>query len=110
MKANGMALKLRPGCYDEYKKRHDELWPELADVMRENGINMAIYRFEDTLFIYGTAPSATAWQRVEDHPVTPRWNEYMAEVLETDDNGDLIFHTLPQAFAFGGFNFEDDTP
>ena len=107
MKATGMALKLRPGCYDEYKKRHDELWPELADVMYENGINMAIYRFEDTLFIYGTAPSSEAWQRVEDHPVTPRWNEHMAEVLETDDNGELIFHDLPQAFAFGEFNFAE---
>ena len=50
MKAVGQALKLRPGCYDEYKKRHDELWPELADVMRSHGVNMAIYRFEDTLF------------------------------------------------------------
>ncbi|MBM3265427.1 MAG: L-rhamnose mutarotase, partial [candidate division Zixibacteria bacterium] len=40
MKPVGLALKLRPGCYAEYKKRHDELWPELGDVMRENGIGM----------------------------------------------------------------------
>ena len=107
MKAVGMALQLRPGCYEEYKKRHDELWPELAEVMEENGINMVIYRFEDYLFIYGTAPSAEAWERVEVHPVTPRWNEHMAEVLETDESGELIVHTLPQAFTFGEFVYED---
>lgn len=100
----GMALKLRPGCYDKYKKRHDDLWPELADVMRDNGINMVIYPFEDTLFIYGTAPSEEAWARVEAHPVTPRWNAYMAEVLQTDASGTIINHTLPEAFVFGAFD------
>ncbi len=97
----GEALKLRPGCYEEYKRRHDELWPELAEVMRENGINMVIYRFGDTLFVYGTAPSQEAWARVERHPVTPRWNAFMAEVLETDEKGDPIVHQLDQAFRFG---------
>jgi L-rhamnose mutarotase len=105
MKAVGQALKLRTGCYDEYKKRHDELWPELADVMRSHGVNMAIYRFEDTLFIYGTAPSEEAWEEIAAHPVTPQWNADMAEVLETDENGELIRHMLPQAFAFGDFDY-----
>ena len=100
MSSVGEALKLRPGCYEEYKRRHDELWPELAEVMRENGINMVIYRFEDTLFVYGTAPSDEAWARVERHPVTPRWNEFMKEVLETDEKGKLIVHQLDQAFSF----------
>lgn len=104
MKPIGLALKLRPGCYGEYKKRHDELWPELGDVMRENGIDMVIYRYEDTLFIYGVAPSEEAWARMAAHPVTPRWNEYMAEVLETDESGALIRHTLPEAFVFGAFD------
>ena len=97
----GEALILRPGCYGEYKRRHDELWPELAAVMRENGINMVIYRFGDTLFVYGTAPSREAWMEVEKHSVTPRWNAFMAEVLETDEKGDPVVHKLDRAFTFG---------
>ncbi len=46
----------RWGCYDEYKKRHDDLWPELSEVMSQKGIDMVIYRHEDLLFVYGTAP------------------------------------------------------
>ncbi len=107
MKAVGMALELRPGCYAEYKKRHDELWPDLAEVMNANGINMVIYRFQDYLFIHGTAPSQQSWDRVEKHEVTPRWNAYMAEVLKTNEAGEVIFHDLPQAFAFGEFLYED---
>ncbi len=97
----GMVLELKPGCYDEYKKRHDELWPELAAVMRQNRIDMVIYRFQDLLFVYGTAPSQEAWDAVEHDSATPRWNEYMAEVLKSDEKGELIVHDLPQAFAFG---------
>ena len=97
----GMVLELKVGCYDEYKKRHDELWPDLAEVMTKNGIDMVIYRHEHFLFVYGVAPSQKAWDAVENDPVTPRWNEYMAEVLKVDDNGELIVHNLPQAFSFG---------
>ena len=97
----GMALELKPGCYDEYKKRHDELCPELAAVMSQNRIDMVIYRFDDLLFVYGTAPSQEAWDAVENDPVTPRWNEHMAEVLKSDEKGELIVYDLPQAFCFG---------
>ena len=103
----GFAMQLKPGNETEYKKRHDELWPDLAEVMNANGINMVIYRFQDYLFIHGTAPSQESWDRVEEHEVTPRWNAYMAEVLKTNEEGEVIFHDLPQAFAFGEFLYED---
>ena len=99
----GEVLKLKPGCYDEYRKRHDELWPELADLMTTHGIDMAIYRFEDYLFVCGTAPSEEDWKAIGTHPVTPHWNEYMSEVLESDANGELVRYILPQAFSFGAF-------
>jgi L-rhamnose mutarotase len=101
MKSIGLAMKLKPGCYDEYKRRHDDLWPELAAAMRRRGISMVIYRHEDHLFVYGTAPSEQVWKEMNDDPVTPRWNKYMAEVLQTDAQGNIIFIPLPQAFAFG---------
>ena len=102
----GIAMELKPGCYDEYKRRHDELWPEMAEVMSANNINMAIYRFNEYLFVYGNAPSQESWDNVGNHSVTPRWNEYMAEVLKTDDEGNIIVHSLPQAFEFGAFKNE----
>lgn len=101
MKSVGLALKLRPGCYDEYKKRHDELWPDLAEAMKKRGISMVIYRHEETLFVYGTGPSQKEWDELGADPVTPRWNKYMSEVLQTDARGALIFISLPQAFKFG---------
>ena len=103
MKIMGLVLKLRPGCYDEYKKRHDNLWPEMAEAMRANGIYSAIFRFEEYLFVYQTAPSEEAWQRMGSDPVTPRWNKHMTEVLETNEKGEVIVFDLPLAFEFGVF-------
>ena len=101
MVSKGIALKLKPRCYDEYKRRHDDLWPEMAAAMKLHGINMAIYRFDEYLFIYAAAPSEKAWADMKEDEVTPRWNRYMADVLETDERGEIVFHALPRAFAFG---------
>ena len=103
MKSIGLAMKLRPGAYDEYKKRHDELWPELAEALRAHGLSMVIYRHEDTLFVHERGPSEEAFQKMGDHPVVPRWNKHMAEVLQTDAKGNIIFTLLPLAFSFGDF-------
>lgn len=103
MNSDGMVMELKPGCYEEYKRRHDDLWPELADVMASFNINMVIYRFGEHLFVYGTAPSGEAWAQLNEHRVTPRCNAHMAEVLETDESGQIIVQSLPEAFAFGEF-------
>ena len=103
MSSKGIALRLRPGRYEDYKQRHDELWPELEEILEANGVSMVIYRFNDYLFVHETAPSEEAWERLGAHPVTARWNVYMADLLETDEDGNIRFYRLPLAFAFGEF-------
>ncbi len=42
-------MKLKPGMADEYKKRHDEIWPELIDLLRRNGVSdYTIFLDEET--------------------------------------------------------------
>jgi L-rhamnose mutarotase len=54
----GLAMKLRPGAYDAYKLAHDQLWPELAQGMRDNQVSMAIYRDGDQLFLPQPQPTS----------------------------------------------------
>ncbi len=99
----GLALTLRSGKYAGYKQAHDELWPELAKGMRDNGVNMAIYRDDDRLFVFAAAPSEAHWHRSRQDPILEKWDKSMAEFLETDDAGNLAFTLLPKAFGFGEF-------
>ncbi len=38
MKSIAFKMKLNAGQVDEYKKRHDEIWPELQKLLKDNGI------------------------------------------------------------------------
>jgi L-rhamnose mutarotase len=99
----GQLLKLKPGCKHEYKRRHDELWPEMAEAMKRSGVSMVIYVYEHLLFIYATAPDQRAWDELERDPVTPKWDKFMSDVLMDDGNGRYFFKNLERMFAFGDF-------
>ena len=102
----GLTMTLRPDAYDEYKKAHDELWPEIADSMSVNDVSMAIYKFNENLIIHAVAPTEEDWDKSREAPILEKWFEYMSTLLVTDDCGDIIFEDLPEAFAFG--IFKDD--
>ena len=76
----GMTFDLLPGSYPEYKKAHDELWPEMGDAMAANDVNMVIYHYHGRLFLYATAPSKEHLDRSHESPVAQRWLEYMATI------------------------------
>ena len=107
MYSTGTTFKLKPGRYAEYKKAHDELWPEMAEAMRPNEVNMVIYSYRDRLFLYATAPSREHFERSHEGPVAERWAKYMASMMETDEEGKAIVEDLDRAFAFGAFAFPD---
>jgi L-rhamnose mutarotase len=71
---------MRPELKDEYKKAHDEIWPELAKVIRDSGIrNYSIFfRKDGTLFAYFEADDpAKSLEYIKEQPVNTRWQEAM---------------------------------
>jgi L-rhamnose mutarotase len=99
----GLAMTLRRGAYEKYKQAHDQLWPELAKGMHENGVSMAIYRDGDRLFLFASAPSEEHWNRSRQDPVLARWDGQIAKLVEADSHGKIAFTVLPKAFGFGQF-------
>ena len=99
----GLAMKLRPGAYEKYKRAHDDLWPEVAASMRSNKVSMAIFRDGDRLFLFASAPDEKHWERSREHPILSKWHPEMARLLETDGQGNIAFTLLPKAFGFGDF-------
>ena len=102
----GLAMKLRPGAYEEYKTAHDNLWPEIARGMEENDVSMAIYRLGDHLVVHAVAPSEQDWLKSREDPNHARWLKYMATLVETDEAGSVAYEELPEAFSFGLFKEE----
>ena len=72
------------GKLDEYIKRHDEIWPEMLDVLSEAGIvNYSIWNVGNELFGYYECEKGIdfAAKVQSESPVVDRWNEYMKDVM-----------------------------
>lgn len=70
-----------------YKKRHDEIWPEMISVLKEAGIcNYTIFADGNELFGYYECQKGVAFaDRVQaESPVLDRWNAYMKDILELE--------------------------
>ena len=102
MKRHAFTMKLKPGVVAEYKRRHDEIWPELSAAIRAAGISdYSIFLDEATLTLFAVqnqADKSTAAD-LPDHPIVKKWWAHMAPLMEVNaDNspkcGELkeVFH------------------
>jgi len=102
MRVRGFTMKLKPGCAEEYRRRHDALWPELAALLRESGISdYAIFldRGSNTLFAVQKLGPGFDPEALRRHPLMRRWWEYMADLMEVHPDKspvegelELMFH------------------
>lgn len=75
---------VKEGCLDEYCKRHNEIWPELVNVLKEAGIcNYTIWNIDNELFGYYECEKGIEFSsRMQaESTVVDKWNEYMKDVM-----------------------------
>ena len=75
---------IKEGMKAEYVRRHDEIWPELVEVLKAAGIyNYTIWNTGNELFGYYECEKGTdfAAKVQADSEVVDRWNEYMKDVM-----------------------------
>jgi len=94
-------LEVRPGYEDEYKKRHDEIWPEILEALKAAGIsNYNIYRHGLTLFGYFETDDLEATKAaLAKSNANARWGDYMGPIMKIEvDPGTDFPYLLPQQF------------
>ena len=72
------------GSIDEYIRRHDEIWPEMKEVLEKAGIvNYSIWNVGNELFGYYECEKGVEYAaKVQaESEVVDRWNEYMKDIL-----------------------------
>ncbi len=82
-------MRLKPGCEAIYQEQHDAIWPELADLIRRQGIrNYSIFQLGLDLFAYyesdEPAPSGTAGDEID--PVQRAWWRMMEPYMEYNED------------------------
>ena len=79
------------GRLEEYKKRHDEIWPEMVEMMKNAGIsNYTIWNNGNELIGYYEMEDPEKKQRVyaEYADTLARWNESMEGLMSMDTDGE----------------------
>ena len=101
MKRLAFKMKLFPGNIAEYKKRHDELWPELTDLLHATGISdYSIFLDEESNVLFGklTVDNISSLTSLPESPVMKKWWAYMEDIMVTNDDASPVSIPLKQVF------------
>lgn len=101
MKRQAFKMKLLPGMKSEYKKRHDEIWPELKRLLADAGIrDYSIFLDEETntLFAVQKQEGESGSQDLGSTEIVKRWWAYMADVMETNPDSSPVSIPLIEVF------------
>src|SRR5919202_1589406 len=94
-------MKLFPGKEAEYKKRHDEIWPELQALLKETGISgYSIFLDEETNALFGVlhVTDPKNMDTLPQHEVMQRWWKYMADIMESNEDNSPVSIPLKEVF------------
>ena len=94
-------MKLKPGYEEEYKVRHDNIWPELALLIKKNGIeDYSIYLDEDTLLLFSTLliPDDFSMDSIPVSEVQKKWWDYMADIMDVNPDNSPVTRELKEVF------------
>ena len=75
---------IKDGSLEEYCKRHDEIWPEMVEVLKLAGINnYTIWNVGNELFGYYECQNGIefAAKIQSESPIVKKWDEYMKDIL-----------------------------
>ena len=94
-------MKLKPGFEAEYRRRHDEIWPELLRELEDAGVSdYSIFFDQSSLILY-------AVQKLKDHNaaallasklIVQKWWRSMADIMETNPDASPVVTTLKEVF------------
>ncbi|MDC7232926.1 MAG: L-rhamnose mutarotase [Spirochaetales bacterium] len=98
---NAFKMKLYPGFAEEYKKRHDEIWPELKSLLEESGIkDYSIFLDEETNILFAINKSDDGREPVDlaQEEIVKKWWAFMADIMETNPDNSPVVINLKEVF------------
>jgi L-rhamnose mutarotase len=94
-------MSVEPRAYEEYKKRHNPIWKELEDVLKNHGVsNYSIFLEKETnqLFGYAEIESEEKWARIAETEECRRWWAFMKDLMPTNADNSPITADLEEVF------------
>lgn len=102
MKRFAFKMFIKPGCEEEYERRHAAIWPELKQMIKDQGVSdYSIFWDKETniLFAVQKCNKETNSQDTENvDPITQRWWDMMADIMEVNPDNSPVSIPLQELF------------
>ncbi|WP_237152870.1 L-rhamnose mutarotase [Oryzibacter oryziterrae] len=95
---------VNPEAHAEYKRRHDEIWPDLAAALKAHGAhNYGIWLDADTSMLFASVEieSEERWNAIASTEVCQRWWAYMADIMPSNPDNSPKSRELRDVFFLG---------
>lgn len=92
---------LHKGSEAEYKKRHEEIWPELKGLLKDSGVaNYSIFLDEETGVLFGVLDchDEINYQNLPLQPIMQKWWNYMKDLMQTNEDNSPVSISLQEVF------------
>ncbi|MEK4823125.1 L-rhamnose mutarotase [Niallia sp. FSL W8-0951] len=87
--------------YEEYEKRHNELWPEMEKMLKSHGVHhYSIFLEEESgqLFAYLEVEDVDTWEKVSETDICKKWWNYMEPLMKTNSDKSPVSKPLKSVF------------
>ncbi len=94
-------MKLNQGQKEAYKKRHDELWPELKKLLKDNGVSEYSIFFDEetnTLFAFQKVAGDGGSQDLASKEIVIKWWDFMSDIMEVNTDNSPVSIPLEEVF------------
>lgn len=101
MTRSAFKMFLKPGCEAEYEKRHNEIWPELSNLLKDAGVyDYSIFWDKETNILFAVQKNngEGGSQDLGSTEIVQKWWAYMADIMETNPDNSPISIQLPEVF------------
>lgn len=94
-------MRLHATAHEEYRRRHDAIWPELAQALRDHGVtsySIFLDAARNLLFAYVELASLERWNALATTEVCRRWWVFMRDIMETHADASPVSDDLVEMF------------
>ena len=101
METIAFTMQLKPGFEAEYKRRHDEIWPELSDLLHQAGVSdYSIFLDPNTRVLFGVLKRSSdhGMDQLPNQAIMKKWWAYMADIMDTNPDNSPVVKDLTPVF------------
>ena len=94
-------MSVHPDRQAEYRRRHNPIWPELAETLKAHGVKKYFIFLDSStgdLFAYAEIESEEQWAAIASTEICKKWWQQMREIMPSNRDASPVSRELELVF------------